>query len=689
VEGFVSDQSACQPPGPESPPDSSGSRANRATPPPPEASPSDLARLNQALREEIAALKRREETLREDERRLRAIIDTEPECVKIVASDGTLLLMNPAGLAMIEVDCADAVLGRSVFPLVAPEYRAAFRALIEEGSRGGKGALQFEIIGYKGTRRWLETHTTPLRNDRLEIVGVLGITRDISERKRAEEALRESEERYRLLVEMTPDAIFVNRDGRIVFINSAGVRFFGATSPEQILGRSPFDFIHPDFHPTVKARIRQVLETMRPAPLIEEKFIRLDGSVVDVEVTAAPFPAGGRTAIHVVLRDITERKQVAEELRQTQKMEAIGKLAGGIAHDFNNLLTIILGHSQLLLETSEQDSALESEVTAIKSAGERAALLTSQLLAFSRRQILQPNILDLNQIVEDMDSMLRPLIGEQITLVTEPAPGLWPIKGDGGQIEQIIMNLAVNARDAMPRDGTLTIATANVHLDAASRRHTGAGPGAYVMLVVKDTGVGMDAETLARVFEPFFTTKERGKGTGLGLSTVYGIVRQSEGFIQASSAPGQGSVFTIYFPRVPPDSKAARRETAPRRPTGSETILLVEDEPALRGLVRTMLRRCGYTVLEAKHGEEALQICRSYGGRIDLLLSDVVMPGMNGSELAGRAAVLRPKLRVLLMSGYTDDVICRHGILEKGIPFLQKPFAPDALAQKIRDILEA
>lgn len=682
----MSDGTAFQPPPP------SRNREEGSDHPPSIPSPTpaaELARLNQALREELAALKQVEEKLREDERRLRAIIDTEPECVKIVAANGTLLLMNPAGLAMIEADSPEAVLGRSVYPLVAPQYRDAFRALIGEGSRGGKGTLQFEIVGLKGTRRWLETHSAPLRNERGEIVGVLGITRDISERKRAEEALRESEDRYRRLVEMIPDTIFINRGGRIVFVNSAGVRFFGAASADQILGRSPLDFIHPDFHSLVKERIRQVLETMEPAPVIEEKFIRLDGSVADVEVTAVPFPIGGETAIYVVLRDVTERKQVAEELRQTQKMEAVGKLAGGIAHDFNNLLTIILGHSQLMLDTLERGSALAGGLSAIQSAGERAALLTSQLLAFSRRQILQPRLLDLNQIVEDMDTMLRPLIGEQITLVTEAARGLWPIKGDGSQIEQIIMNLAVNARDAMPQGGTLTIATANVTLDgAASRRHTGAAPGAYVMLSVKDTGVGMDEETQARVFEPFFTTKEPGKGTGLGLSTVYGIVRQSDGFIQADSAPGQGAVFTIYFPRAPEDVRTAGRDPAARRPAGSETILLAEDEPTLRALVRTMLQRCGYTVLEAKDGQEALRICREHEGAIDLLMSDVVMPGMNGSELAERATALRPKLRVLLVSGYTDDVICRHGILEKGIPFLQKPYAPDLLAQKIRDILE-
>ncbi|HEV8540143.1 MAG TPA: PAS domain S-box protein [Nitrospiraceae bacterium] len=651
----------------------------------------ELAKTNEELQEEITARRRAEEASREGERRLRAIIDTEPECVKILAGDGTLLLINPAGVAMIEADSAEEMIGQSVYPLVAPGHREAFQALVEWSYRGGKGALQFEMIGLKGTRRWLDTHTAPLRNERHEIIGVLGITRDISERKQAEEAYRESEERYRRLVDLSPDAIYINRGGKIVFINSAGVRLFGATSPEQIIGRSPLDFVHPDYHQVVVERIRRLLEMRQPAPLIEEKMVRLDGSTGDIEVTASPFTDHGETAILVVLRDITERKRLEEQLRQSQKMEAIGKLAGGIAHDFNNLLTVILGHSQLLLAALGREHPLLYQVEAIKSAGERTATLTNQLLAFSRKQMIQPRVLDLNQVVADMKRMLQPLIGEDIILATELAGDLWPIKSDLGQVEQVIMNLAVNARDAMVRGGTLTITTANVVLDDASvRHHVGAMPGAYVTLVVKDTGGGMDAETQSRIFEPFFTTKERGKGTGLGLSTVYGVVKQSHGFIEVISGPEQGTAFTIYFPRVEAASAAPRQEVAaPRQRTGSETILLVEDESLVRELVRCMLEGRGYTVLEAGHGEEAVRICETHGGSIDLLLSDVVMPGMNGRELARRAAAMRPELRVLLMSGYTDEVIGQREVLEAGMAFVRKPFAPDDLARKIREVLEA
>ncbi|MEW5980468.1 MAG: ATP-binding protein, partial [Acidobacteriota bacterium] len=391
-----------------------------------------------------------------------------------------------------------------------------------------------------------------------------------------------------------------------------------------------------------------------------------------------------------VAQDITERRSLEEQLRQSQRVEAIGRLAGGIAHDFNNLLTAIIGHSELLLDQLSSQDPLREELKEIHSAGQRAASLTRQLLAFSRKQVLQPQVLDLNEVVARLDKMLRRLIGEDIELVTLFGRDLGLVKADPGQIEQVIINLAVNARDAMPQGGKLTLETANVELDEAyARRHVAVTPRRYVMLAVSDTGVGMDAPTQSRLFEPFFTTKEKGKGTGLGLSTVYGIVKQSGGNIWVYSEPGQGTVFKIYLPRVEEDSEPVKL-AEPATTTdlsGSETVLLVEDEPAVRSLVRDLLRKRGYTVLEATHGGEAKALAENYGGAIHLMLTDVVLPQMSGRDLADQVTTSHPETRVLYMSGYTDNAIVHHGVLDAGTAFLQKPFTPETLLTKVRQVL--
>lgn len=415
-------------------------------------------------------------------------------------------------------------------------------------------------------------------------------------------------------------------------------------------------------------------------------------------VRGTRFDSLGSARVVVAHEDITELKrteealrQSEEQLRQSQKMEAIGKLAGGVAHDFNNLLMPIMGYSDLLLSHLVPGHALRRYAEQIKKVAKRAASLTHQLLAFSRKQVLQLEVLDLNAVVADMNKMLRRLIGEDIDLITIPDPGLGRIKADPGQIEQVIMNLAVNARDAMPRGGQLTIETANVELDEIyAQRHVGVQPGPYVMLAMSDTGCGMDEETRSRVFEPFFTTKAEGQGTGLGLSTVYGIVRQSGGHIWVYSEPGRGATFKIYLPRIEEAVESSKPSAAKPRllPQGSETVLVVEDEQDVRALICETLENDGYRILEACDGDEALLVSGQHPGPLHLMVTDVVMPGMSGRTLADCLIALRPGMKVLYMSGYTDNAIVRHGV-KPGMVFLQKPFTADVLLRKVREILDA
>ena len=393
-------------------------------------------------------------------------------------------------------------------------------------------------------------------------------------------------------------------------------------------------------------------------------------------------------------RDVTDRRILEEQIVLSQKMEAIGRLAGGVAHDFNNILTAIGGYTDLLMADLASDDPRRSDVEEIYRATERAAGLTQQLLAFSRRQVLQPRVISLNALIPDLEKMLRRLIGEDILFATVLHPRLGNVRADPGKLEQVIVNLAVNARDAMPDGGRLTIETRNVELDESyAAEHPSVKPGRYIMLAVTDTGVGMDDETKARIFEPFFTTKARGKGTGLGLATVYGIVRQTGGHIWPYSEPGQGTTMRVYLPRVdePADPIERPGDLAPEVLRGNETILLVEDEAPVRSVTRQLLERNGYTVLEAADGPAALALVNGGSGErhVDLLLTDVIMPGMSGRELANQLKARRPDLRVLFMSGYTDDAVVRHGMLEPGLAYLEKPFRPTALLRKVRDVLQS
>ncbi len=422
----------------------------------------------------------------------------------------------------------------------------------------------------------------------------------------------------------------------------------------------------------------------------ETGFSSEDMAIATAFASHAAIALENSRLLHEARRAYDELTQTQGQLEQAQKMDAIGRLAGGVAHDFNNLLTVIVGRTDILLKPLKPEDPMRRGIELIQRTAGRAADLTRQLLAFSRKQVLEAVVLDLNVVTAEMKDMLGRLIGEDIALVTTPTPGLGRVKADRGQIEQVVMNLAVNARDAMPQGGHLIVETANVDLDADYvRRHVGARPGPHVMLAVSDSGMGIPREIQAHIFEPFFTTKEQGKGTGLGLATVYGIVKQSGGYIEVDSAPERGTTFRIYLPRVDADAKVPERAARPATPAGgTETILLVEDEDGVRELSRDILRASGYTVLEARNGPEALLLSEQHQGPLDLLLTDVVMPRMSGRELAERLAPLRPDLNVLYMSGYTDDAVIRHGVLGAGTAFLQKPFTPTALVQRVRETLD-
>ena len=423
----------------------------------------------------------------------------------------------------------------------------------------------------------------------------------------------------------------------------------------------------------------------------EIEIIAKDGHRVAIEVnTSLVYHNDVPVRVQGIARDVTARKQLEEQLRQSQKLEAVGQLAGGVAHDFNNLLTVIGGYSDLLLRRLPEDSPFRTSAEEIKKASDRAGSLTRQLLAFSRKQILQPKVLDLNGVLSDLDKMLRRLIGEDIDLLTITEPDLGQVKADPGQIEQVVINLCVNARDAMLNGGKLTIQTANVTLtEDYARRHTPCEPGNYVVVAISDNGIGMNAETQKRIFEPFFTTKAIEKGTGLGLSTVYGIVKQSGGNINVYSEVGVGTTFKVYLPRVDEPRDQPLAGSSGGLPLGSETILLVEDEEQVRSIACEILESIGYQVITAVNGEQAFEIAKGFSGEIHLAITDVVMPQMSGRELIERLAPLRPEMKVLYMSGYTDDAIVRHGLLDERLEFIQKPFTADALARKIRSVLKS
>ena len=506
---------------------------------------------------------------------------------------------------------------------------------------------------------------------------------EIVERRRAEEALRIERDNLQNAFESIKDGICItNRQFDIQYVNPVLVKGFGAYEE-----RKCYEYFHDrnEVCPWCKNQDVLVGKTVR----WEWHSIKY-GKTYDLIDTPMTLPDGsiGKLAI---FRDMTEQKKLEAQLQQAQKMEAIGILSGGVAHDFNNILTIIIGNAGLALMEVEKAGPLKEAIAEIKIAGERATSLTRQLLAFSRKQIIHPEILDLNELLADIEKMLGRLIGEDVELLTISGPALWKIEVDPGQMEQVIMNLAVNAGNAMPKGGKLTIETTNVDLDGIYfRKHGIEGqPGPYVMLAVNDTGIGIDEETQRKIFDPFFTKNEMGNGTGLGLSTVYGIVKQNNGFIWVHSEPGQGSTFKVYLPKVEEDTAPEeKKRISVENLSGSETVLFVEDDDSLRKLWQRMLQRHGYKVLTAENGEDALNVSKAYEGSFDLMITDVVMPKMGGQETVERLQPLYPHMKVIYMSGYTEDAIVHHGVLTDGPDFLQKPFSLERLTRKIRGILD-
>jgi two-component system cell cycle sensor histidine kinase/response regulator CckA len=508
-------------------------------------------------------------------------------------------------------------------------------------------------------------------------------------RRETERALRESEMRYRRLAEAGFIGITINdSSGGILEANDAFLTMVGFSRDDLNAGKLDWAKITPPEWLAQNATVREQLRANGVARPWEKEYFRKDGSRAPALVAVATLEGGKRISVSL---DLSERKLLEEQLRRSQKMEAIGTLAGGVAHDFNNLLSVILSYTELILEGLTPGDPMRGELEEVHKAGLRAAELTGQLLAFSRKQMLQPRVLDPNHVVAGMQKMLGRILGEGIELSLLAAPRVGKVLVDQGQLEQVVMNLVVNARDAMPKGGKLSVDTESVELDAQyAAHHLGVVPGPYVRIAVTDTGTGIEPATLARVFEPFYTTKEQGKGTGLGLSTVYGIVNQSGGHIWVHSEIGKGTTFEVYLPRT--DARVDARTIAPPSPAtlrGSETILIVEDEEQVRAIMRAVLKRYGYNVLDVQNGGEAFLVCEKFDEKIHLLVTDVVMPRMSGREVAERLGPMRPEMKVLFVSGYTENTVVHHGVLDAGIAFLAKPITPEALARKVREVLDS
>ena len=649
-----------------------------------------------AVKQDRTLRRRADDALRRSEERYRLLAENISDVIGFYDLGLNAVYVSPS-VEQLRGFPPDEVISRPMLDQLAPGSRDLAMRVFEEEmdvERSGRGnpartrTLEVEVLCKDGSTVWTESKFTAVRDSSGSLTGFIAVSRDITERKYVEETLQETTQTLRTLIDASVLGIVaLDRDGRVSLWNSAATRLFG-WSAQEVLGR-PLPTIPEDR----RAEFDEGWAQSRAGRdvIYETQRQRKDGSLADVLLSSAPIfdPHGQLMGTVAIFVDITERKQLEEQLRQAVKMEGIGRLAGGIAHDFNNLLTVIGGRSYILLSQLPAGHPMRRDLLLIQQTGDRAAALTRQLLAFSRKQTLAPTVIDLNEIVAGMRTLLERVLGEDVNLIMDLDPSLASVTADPGQIEQVILNMAVNARDAMPKGGQLMLETRQVEVGPANlRQQVELAPGPYEVLSIRDTGVGMDATTVTRVFEPFFTTKAVGKGTGLGLATSYGIIKQSGGHITVHSEPGGGTTFQIYLPRTETFESPPRAadETAARQ--GSEVVLLAEDDAILRALTRDILSSCGYTVLESQDVADALRIAEHQDGTIDLLVTDVVMPQMGGRALADAVNGFRPDVKVLYMSGYTDDAIDHHGVLNPGIALLQKPFTPAALARKVRKVLD-
>ncbi|MFN7915370.1 MAG: PAS domain S-box protein [Vicinamibacterales bacterium] len=637
---------------------------------------------------------RSDEERRRSDERFRLLVDSVRDyAVFMVDTRGQVIIWNSGAQALFGF-AADEAIG-SASARFYPESAVA-AGLPDRAHAAAMANGSHEEEGWRvrkdGTRFWANAVTTAIRDPHGRLTGFAKVTRDLTERKKAQDAILAQEIFLDAIVNVVIDGIVtIDGRGRITTVNAATERIFGYTE-EELVGRNVNVLMPEPYHSGHDGYIRRYAETGEKRIIGIGREVtgrRKDGTTFPVELSVAEFMVEGERFFAGVLRDITERRSVEEQLRQSQKMDAFGQLAGGVAHDFNNLLTVISGFSELILSSLPPDDPARELATAINDAGGRAAALTRQLLAFSRKTVLHPEVLDVNVVVRDTERMLRRLIGEDIVLATVLASHRLPITVDRGHLGQVLMNLAVNARDAMPKGGRLTIETTRVSRRDEDWSHPDMPPGDYVVIVITDTGHGMAAEVQSRIFEPFFTTKGPGQGTGLGLAVVHGIIKQSGGSVKVYSEVGVGTCFKLYFPLVAGDAGAKAKGQSVDVPRGSETVLLAEDEDGVRALAMMALQRQGYTVLAASGGEEALRIAAEHAGRISLLVTDVVMPHMDGRELASHLQASDPSLKVLFLSGYTDDAVVRHGILHQSVAYLQKPYSLVALARKVREVLDA
>ncbi len=638
-----------------------------------------------------------QEALVHERNLLHSLMDNVPDHIYFKDRQGRFTRINKALAVAFGLNDPSEAVGKTDFDFFTKEH--ASEALEDEKNVMATGrpvpAKEEKETWPDGRETWVSTTKVALPDSDGKIIGTFGISRDVTERKRAEEELARERHLMVTLMNNTPDHVyFKDSQSRFIRMSKAQATRFGLDDPSEAIGKTDFDFFGLEHAEQAFADEQEVMRTGKPLVGMEEKENWPDGHETWVSTTKVPLRStdGSVTGTFGISRDITKRKEVEDQLRQAQKMQAVGELAGGVAHDFNNQLTIVKGYADLMLNRLPDDEDLRSAMQEIRDASDRATKLTTQLLAFSRKQVLNPEVIDIGGVLADMSNSLSQMIGEDIRLSIVPDTALGNIRADRLQVEQAIMNIVINARDSMSSGGQVTLETTNIEFtDTLVDTRPDVLPGRYVMLAITDTGCGMDGETLEHVFEPFFTTKPAGEGTGLGLAMVYGFVKQSGGTVHAYSEVGKGTTFKIYLPRVDEPVEEVAPKTQPSSqfgPAGTETILVAEDNDAVRQLVVRVLRECGYTVLATSNGEEAMPLGRDYEDRIHLLITDVVMPGMNGPELAVHLTNCRNDMHVLYMSGYTGDAIVDRGVVDSAARVLSKPFTPEMLARTVRKILD-